>query len=179
MRAFQLDNIAQSSAYNRKLYESFSASTEGSYFSIKTSNPFLLVVNGIIATLFRPFLWEINGITALLSSLESTFFLFLTLSILFRRGVGRFFKSAFRNPVLLFCLIFSLIFAAAIGSTALNFGSLSRYKIPALPFYLVMILVIYQRENIQYPKWFKRLLGYKTYPKWVTERRRAAQLQKT
>ena len=179
MQAFRLDNIAESSEYNRQLYEHFSAREEGSYFTIKTSNPFLLVINGIVATLFRPFLWEINGITALLSSLEATFFLFLTIMIMYKRGIGKFFKHAFSHPILLFCLIFSLIFAAAIGSTALNFGSLSRYKIPCLPFYLVMVMVMYQRENIQYPRWLKKLLGYKTYPKWVAERRRKAQLQRT
>ncbi|HEX2627488.1 MAG TPA: hypothetical protein VHM26_00700, partial [Chitinophagaceae bacterium] len=58
--------------------------------------------------------------------------------------------------------VFSIIFAAAIGSTALNFGSLSRYKIPCLPFYLIMIFVLFREGGLLYPSWFRKFLGYPT-----------------
>jgi hypothetical protein len=162
LQQFQFDAIAETSASQRELYESFSETNEGAYYSIKTSNPVLLVINGIVATLFRPFIWEVNGITALLSSLESLLFLFLTGSLMYKRGVINFFRNAFKDPVLLMCFVFSLVFAAAIGSTALNFGSLSRYKIPCLPFYLAMVFVLYRQAGLKYPKWLGNLLGYKT-----------------
>lgn len=173
LRQFRLDNIAQSSEYNRSLYESFSRSTEGSYFAIRTESPVLLLLSGIVAALFRPFLWEINGVTAFLSALEALFFFYLTLNLFVKRGVGPFFKKIFSQPLLLFCFIFSIVFTAAVGSSALNFGSLSRYKIPALPFYLVMLLVLHQQFRVQFPAWLKKILGYRVLPVWM---QRKAQL---
>lgn len=167
LKAFRLEAIIETSAQNRSLYEGFEEKYEGSYFRIGTTNPVLLILNGIAATLYRPFLWEANSATALLSALESLFFLFITLSFMFKKGVRTFFKNIFSQPVLLLCFIFSIVFAAAVGSTALNFGSLSRYKIPCMPFYLIMILILYRKANIKYPNWFRKLLGYKTLPPWL------------
>jgi hypothetical protein len=164
IQSFRLDTIVETSKYNRELYEGFSATSEGAYFSIQTTNPVLLVLNGIIATLFRPFMWEISSPIVLLSALEALFFTYFTGYIMYKRGIISFFRKAFSNPIFLMCIVFSLIFAAAIGSSATNFGSISRYKIPCLPFYLVMILVMYRQEGFQHPKWLNRLLGYQKKP---------------
>ncbi len=161
LKQFRLDSLAETSSYQRELYEEFSQTNEGAYYSIGTSNPVLLVLNGIVATLFRPFLWEVNSPTALLSALESLLFFFLTVTLMYRKGFLNFFRNTFRQPLLLMCFIFSIVFAAAIGSTALNFGSLSRYKIPCLPFFLVMVFILYHQSGLSYPKWLRNLLGYK------------------
>jgi hypothetical protein len=165
LKSFSLDAIVETSSQSRDLYSGFASKHEGSYFSIESSNPVTLVFNGIIATLFRPFLWEINGFTAFLSAIEALFFFFLTLLFILKKGFFTFFRKPFQHPVLMMCFIFSFVFAAAIGSTALNFGSLSRYKIPCLPFYLMMIFVLINQAGISYPKWLKRLLGYPVYQK--------------
>jgi hypothetical protein len=166
LQAFRLESFLERSQYNRDLYQGFSEQVEGSYFTITTTNPVLLVLSGIIAVLFRPFLWEVNSPTALLSALESLGFLLVTVSIMYKRGFIFFFRKAFENPVFLMCITFTLVFAAAVGSTATNFGSISRYKIPAMPFYLIMILIMYRQAGLGYPKWFRRLLGYKIPPRW-------------
>jgi hypothetical protein len=171
LQSYQLETIVETSTANREIYQDVSTREGGAYFSINTTNPVLLVLNGIVATLFRPFLWEINGPTALLSSLEATFFLFFTLAIIFKRGLGTFFRQVFAHPVFVMCLIFSIVFAAAVGSTALNFGSLSRYKIPCLPFYLLMVMIIYHTQGLKYPEWLQKILGYKnakiSHPKMI------------
>ena len=161
LQQFRLDSIAETSSYQRELYEEFSQTNEGAYYSVGSSNPVLLVINGIVATLFRPFIWEVNGPTALLSALESFLFFFLTIMVMYKGGFLNFFRNAFRQPLLLMCFVFSFVFAAAIGSTALNFGSLSRYKIPCLPFFLIMVLILFRQANLKYPKWFANLIGYK------------------
>jgi hypothetical protein len=159
-KAFRIDSIFESSNYQRNLYNNMSTFDKGSYFKIQTTNPVLLVLYGIVAALFRPFIWEINGPTAFFASLEATLFLFFTLSIFFKKGVFVFFKQIFSHPMLRLCFIFSIIFASVVGSTALNFGSLSRYKIPCLPFYFLMLLIVYRELGLQYPKWFATILGY-------------------
>lgn len=105
-----------------------------------------------------------------MSSLESLFFLYLTLRYIFKKGLMPFFRNIFRQPVLFLCLIFSVIFAAAVGSTALNFGSLSRYKIPCLPFYLMMVMVVYRQANLSYPAWLKKVLGYNSLNRQETKK---------
>jgi hypothetical protein len=165
LKSFQLDSIVETSNTNREIYQDIASREKGAYFTVNTSNPVLMVLNGIVATLYRPFFWEVNGLTAFLSSLEAAFFLFLTLFIILKKGLFIFFRRVFEHPVFLMCFIFSFVFAAAVGSTAMNFGSLSRYKIPCLPFYLIMVIIIYHKEGIGYPDWLRRILGYKTVQK--------------
>lgn len=163
-KAFKLDALVETSTQNRATYEEIGSKYEGSYFTIQTKNPALLILNGIAAALFRPFLWEINGITAFLSALEAMFFLYLTFMVMYKGGPLNFFRNAFRQPVLLMCFVFAIVFSAAVGSTALNFGSLSRYKIPCLPFYLAMVLILFRQAGLVYPDWLKKLLGYNKPP---------------
>jgi hypothetical protein len=160
MKNYQLDTFVETSNYQRGLYEGFSQKYEGSYFNLGSTNPVLLFPLGVIATFFRPFLWETTSPVVLLSALEALLFFGFTFTYMLKKGFFYFFRSAFNYPVLIMCLVFSLLFAAAVGTTAINFGSLSRYKIPCLPFYLTMLLVLYREAKLEYPQWFKRLLGY-------------------
>jgi hypothetical protein len=52
----------------------------------------------------------------------------------------------------LFFLVVSLIFAFAVGISSYNFGALSRYKIPCLPFYAAFVLVILHHKKIETPQ---------------------------
>jgi hypothetical protein len=160
VQQYRLDTFVETSQYNRELYEGFAKTESGAYYTIETSNPALLVIYGMVATLFRPFPWEISSAIVLLSAIESLFFLFVTVVLMYKKGFFNFFRKAFAHPVFLMCIVFSLIFAAAVGSSATNFGSISRYKIPCLPFYLVMILVMYKQAGLKYPSWLNKLLGY-------------------
>jgi len=99
----------------------------------------------IIATFYRPFLWESRKLSTLLSSLESMALLFFTLSLLFKTGLGFFVRSILKDPAILYCILFSLLFGLFIGATTPNFGTLVRYKIPCVPFYLVALFLIQDR----------------------------------
>jgi hypothetical protein len=91
--------------------------------------------------LFRPYLWEVRNPLMLLSALESLALIGLTVFVLFRSGTTLF--SVMRNPTVLFCLVFSITFAFAVGVSTFNFGTLTRYKIPLLPFYSMALLYLY------------------------------------
>ena len=93
-------------------------------------------------TLFRPYLWEASGIVVLFSALESLLLLLLSIRIFFKTGPLKFFSIIFGNPNTLFCFLFVVIFAFAVGFTSYNFGALVRYKIPVIPFYLSMLFMI-------------------------------------
>ncbi len=109
----------------------------------------------IVATLFRPFLWESKKISTLLSSLESLALMFFTLYVFFKAGVTVFFRSLFKDPLIVYCFAFSFLFAVFVGATTLNFGSLVRYKIPCLPFFLITLFLILeksQQKTVQAPR---------------------------
>ena len=94
---------------------------------------------GIVVTLFRPFPWEIKKVIVALSAIEAIIFAWFTLRLFFdrRSKISLFMK----DPTVLFCLIFSVIFAFAVGISSGNFGALSRYKIPCLPFYGAFLMI--------------------------------------
>jgi hypothetical protein len=104
-----------------------------------------LAPQAVNVSLFRPYLWEVRNPLMLLSALESLAFLLLTIYVFYqsRRVIG----LAFGDPTILFCFVFSLTFAFAVGISTFNFGTLMRYKIPLLPFYLMGLVLLLDYSN--------------------------------
>lgn len=100
--------------------------------------------SAINVSLFRPYLWEVRNPLMLLSALESTILLALTLLTIFRAGLLRLLSKLFQADIF-FTLSFSLIFAFAVGLSTFNFGTLSRYKIPLVPFFATGLVLINYR----------------------------------
>ncbi len=96
----------------------------------------------IIATFYRPYLWESKKVSTLLSSLESLTLMIFTLYVFLKAGPLLFFKSIFSKSMIMFCFSFSIVFALFVGATTLNFGTLVRYKIPCMPFYIIALILI-------------------------------------
>ncbi|HXH18032.1 MAG TPA: hypothetical protein VNJ07_03025 [Chitinophagales bacterium] len=125
----------------------------GSYYSLGSGDftlgnlirTFPLAVN---VALFRPYLWEAHNPVMFISAIESLFFFIFTLRIIFKVGLPMSFRIAVANPEVFFALLFSIIFAFAVGFTSFNFGALVRYKIPAIPFYVMALYLIRHHANI-------------------------------
>ena len=162
---FQLDNISGNAEFQRKMYADIALNKKDSHFEINTSSPVVMIFSGISATFYRPFPWEVNSPIILLSALESMVFLLLTLGFIFKKGIKKFFSVPFSEPRILMCFVFSFAFAAAIGTATANFGALSRYKIPCMPFYLIMLMLMYWKTNLPYPNWFNRVLNFVVPPR--------------
>jgi hypothetical protein len=105
------------------------------------SNMISKLPQAVNVALFRPYLWEVRNPLMLLSALESLVLLGLTLFVIYRSGSKV--VSLMGNPNILFCLVFSITFAFAVGVSTFNFGTLTRYKIPLLPFYSLALLYLY------------------------------------
>jgi hypothetical protein len=113
-------------------------------------------INGVIklflpamnAGMFRPYVWEGRSPVLFLAGLENLFLLFLTLYVLVKTKFTGTFKIISKNPILLFCIIFVLLFAFMIGISTSNFGALVRFKIPMIPFLVSALFIIdYIRES--------------------------------
>jgi hypothetical protein len=96
----------------------------------------------IVSGLFRPFLWEARNPFVILAALEATFLMFLLLYCLVKLSPVKFFSNIFSDPMLIFALSFTLLFAFGIGLATANFGALVRYKIPMLPFFLSGLFIL-------------------------------------
>ncbi len=93
-------------------------------------------------SLFRPYIWEARKPILIIASIEGMVTFFFTIRLLFKAGLFNFFKLIIANPEVQFCLIFSIIFAFAVGFTSFNFGALARYKIPFMPFYYIALFIL-------------------------------------
>jgi len=96
-------------------------------------------------SLFRPYIWEALKPTLFVAAIEAVITLYLTIFLLFkfRLNIFKFFGRVVANPDILFCFIFSIIFAFAVGFTSFNFGALSRYKLPMVPYYFIFLVLMY------------------------------------
>ena len=99
----------------------------------------------VSTTFFRPFLWESHKPSTVLSSLEALILMLFTVYIIFKAGLLKFFKLISSDPLIMYCFLFSCVFALFVGASTLNFGSLVRYKIPCMPFYLISLFLIYDK----------------------------------
>lgn len=101
----------------------------------------------IWVSLFRPHLWEVRNPIMLLSAIESLAMLFITVQLIRKFGFKSF-KHVGRSPLITFMFVFSILFAFTVGLTTYNFGSLVRYKIPLIPFYIGAIYLIEFEERL-------------------------------
>jgi hypothetical protein len=108
-------------------------------------NILALAPQAINISLFRPYLWEADNPLMLLSALEGLAFLVITLYVIWKGGWRLF--SYLQKPDAVFCLIFALVFAFAVGVSTFNFGTLSRYKIPMMPFFLLGLGIMEHYSN--------------------------------
>lgn len=99
----------------------------------------------INVTLFRPYFWEVKNIGMLASAIESFIMLLFTLFIFIGLGFFRVLRLLGKDPFLLMAFSFAIFFAFAVGFTSYNFGALSRYKIPCIPFFVSSMLILNYR----------------------------------
>jgi hypothetical protein len=108
----------------------------------------------VFVSLFQPFLWQARNPLMVLAALQATFILFLTLQTLFKARL-KFFSIIINQPFFAFCLIFTIILAFGTGVGSGNYGSLDRYRIPFIPFYVAMMYGI--QYLVKKPKRFRQI----------------------
>jgi hypothetical protein len=132
-----------------------------------------------VNALFRPMFFEARSIVQLAASLETLAVVVLLLRLM-RFGPGKSFSAVTNSPALTFCAVFALTFGIAVGLTTLNLGTLSRYRIPMMPFVTVLLFVLGQQAKtvtgaaVQIPgRAAIRLAAARNRERILAERRRA------
>lgn len=119
------------------------------YFSISgISELFQYAPRSIILSLFRPYPTDVRSTNMVLNMLESMALLGFFLFVFIRTRLF-FFKCILQQPWVLFCILYSLTFSFFIGLASGNFGTLVRYKIPMMPFFILALIIIYREFQMQ------------------------------
>ena len=159
---YSVDKVLETAAQTN--YDIGSVGQAGSAYTMNVdfSSPAGLltaVPQGINVTLFRPYPWEYLKPIILFASAESMIILYFTIFIIFKIGFFKVFRTIWRSPILQFCLLFSFTFAFMVGVSSSNFGSLVRYKIPCLPFYILFLALLFKQYNAVFkPKEARKLV---------------------
>jgi len=140
---YALDSFAEQTSALRRI-----GRRGGSPFSLGGEAPTTLVGQfayapaALLTSLFRPFLFEAHNMPALVNAVETTVLAVLFARILFTRNLGKVRGQIADNPFLVFCVVFVLAFGIAVGLASSNLGTLSRYRSPLVPFFVVLLLVL-------------------------------------
>jgi len=145
---YNVESIGFKSFVTRDYLFRISNETDGSGYTLGDFDPTLMGMleqapAGVNVTLFRPYLWEARKPIVMISAFESLVYLIFTIVVIFRNNPIRVVQRILSDETLQFCLIFTLVFAFAVGISTSNFGSLVRYKIPCLPFYTAFLIILY------------------------------------
>ncbi len=111
---------------------------------------------GFFVTYYRPFIFiDTRNIATFFEAIQTLILLILTLLILFRVGLIKFIRYLFFDSDVRAFMLFAVVFGVAVGITSYNFGALSRYKIPSLPFYIAALTIIYYKGYLLPKKRFQ------------------------
>lgn len=149
---FNVDKVLETVEKQKNYLLSVSIAQDGAAYDLGDFEPSIsgilkMTFPAINVALFRPYLWESRSIIQLFNALESTGVLLITLYLLFKRNILKTLRKIYNDPNLVTCLVFSLIFAFIVGVSSYNFGSLSRYKIPCTPFYMLFLMILIFDNN--------------------------------
>jgi hypothetical protein len=145
---YNVESLGYKSFVTRDYLYRISMEQDGSGYTLGDFDPTLMGMlqqapAGVNVTLFRPYLWEARKPIVMISALESLLYLIFTIVAIVRNNPIRVIQRILADETLQFCLIFTLVFAMAVGISTSNFGSLVRYKIPCLPFYTVFLIILF------------------------------------
>lgn len=110
---------------------------DGTWLGLFTKFP--IAVN---AALFRPYLWECNNFTMVMSGLENLWVLAFTIFAVMRAGPRFIMQCMAGIPLITMSMTFALLFGFAVGVSTPNFGALVRFKIPLVPFFISSMYIV-------------------------------------
>jgi hypothetical protein len=99
-----------------------------SWWSVFINSPW-----AFFSGLFRPFVWETSGATSLLASIENFFLAMLMIACFFRKWTMK------DNLLLLSAGVYIVLLCIFLALSTPNLGTLSRYRIGFLPFFVFII----------------------------------------
>lgn len=105
----------------------------------------------LVTALFRPFIFESFSAMQFLNAIEMTWLTVMFIQMLRRNRWTDLVRRVTANPALMFCLVFVLVLAMGTGLSTANLGTLSRYRAPMMPFFLLLLVILREPEKALAP----------------------------
>jgi hypothetical protein len=118
----------------------------GSTYSLGGGSVVSQVPLAIITSLFRPSLIDVSSVMVFFNAVEMTWITVLALQVISRSSPLQNLRQIMARPPLAFCLGFVLTLSVGVGLTTVNLGTLSRYRMPLIPFYVLLLSVLAARR---------------------------------
>lgn len=153
---FSLDRLAQETA---RLQSASLNPQGGSTYAIgdpsaqTTLGQLVHVPMALLTGIYRPFLFEARNVQMAINGLETAAFLGLTVFAVWRRPPSALWRTVLQYPVLTFCISFVLVCGVATGLTAVNLGTLSRYRMPLVPFLATTLVLLIGARQARGPRY--------------------------
>jgi len=100
----------------------------------------------LLTVLYRPFIFEASSVLMFLNALETLAAAVATVVALSRTSLVATIRYVLLRPALCFCLGFVATLAVGVGLTTTNMGTLSRYRMPLVPFYALLLVALWGRR---------------------------------
>lgn len=120
-------------------FAELSLGTSSIHYNNLQPTPWSMMINApwaLFSGLFRPFVWEADNVFQLLAAIENLFILMVTLTSF--KSVRHLIASENRLLVLSI-FVYAVALCIFLALSTPNFGTLSRYRIGFLPFFVVLI----------------------------------------
>lgn len=105
----------------------------------------ILAPLAVATSLYRPLIFEVHNALSAVSAAESTVFLVLSVKAVFRRG-RQLLDLLFGSPERVFVTFFVIVMGLGVGLSTTNMGTLSRYRVPLLPFFAMILATASRRD---------------------------------
>jgi len=94
-------------------------------------------------TLVRPYIFEANSLIILLAAIENLFiFVMIIICLIFSS------RKISHKSVFIFCLLFFTALYILTGLTTPVIGAMVRYKVPAMPFMMILLFMLLNSSKI-------------------------------
>jgi len=136
---FSLHRILEVMVSNNQAFLQLSSPNDVIHFYNLEPTWLSLAINSpwaVFSGLFRPFIWEASNVMQVMASLENL--LILVLVIFSVRYIPLAIRSEYRL-LILGILIYCVVLCAFLSISAPNFGTLARYRVGFLPFFILLI----------------------------------------
>ncbi len=151
-KRYSLENIASTAKTTTDWLKYVAEKEGGSVYNLGENDGTMtgllrLAPAGLWLGLFQPHPWQARNPVMVLCALEASIFLFLTFKILFQIGLIRFYNLLLSEPITFGCLVFAMLIAVGAAITSANYGTMVRYRVPMMPFYLSMLYILRYKIN--------------------------------
>lgn len=96
----------------------------------------------LLTSLYRPLIFEGSNPQMFINALETTTLLWMSLYVLTKIPLKTSWRVLLSSPHMVFALLFVLSFGVAVGLTTTNLGTLSRYRVPLVPLFASLLVVL-------------------------------------